>query len=320
MQAQDVAKLCYQAAFGAEHLLTDPTAAEHAFFAEYAAVAPTDEPLFEPIAAGTVRVNLGAWKARGMDAAWLWYLFSHSAVPLSMQEPICAEYVRRAATLVPAAAEYLADYIRRGMPSVHHSEIYRAKERPAYRLVSACYTPLFPILAAVASRKPRVIAIDGRAAAGKSTYAAYLSELVCAPTVQMDDFFLPPALRTEARLGEAGGNVHYERFCDEVLPFLGGAFSYRVFDCSLMRYHGKKEIPAADVYIVEGAYSMHPRFGSYADLTVFFDVDPDTQLERIRLRNGEQMAETFRTRWIPMEEAYHKAFATRERADVIVTV
>jgi len=30
------------------------------------------------------------------------------------------------------------------------------------------------------------------------------------------------------------------------------------------------------------------------------------------------MAELFRTRWIPMEEAYFTAYGTKEKADVIV--
>ena len=320
MQPQDLAKLCYQAAFGAEHLLTDVRAAERAFYKEFDGVFASGEPLFEPIAAETVRVNLAAWKAQGMDGAWLWYLFSHSAVPLGMRESLCEEYVRRAMALVPAAADYLADYLRRGMPALHHSDVYRAKEKPAYRLVNGVFAPLFPILAAVAAKQPRVIAMDGRAAACKSTYAAYLAELLGAPIVQMDDFFLPPALRTEERLAEAGGNVHYERFAAEVLPNLGRGFTYRIFDCSVMALRGEKQIPAAKTVIVEGAYSMHPRFGDYADLTVFFDVDPCTQMRRIEARNGAETAERFRTRWIPMEEAYHRAFAAKERADLVVKV
>ena len=320
MQPQDLAKLCYQAAFGAEHLLTDPSAAERAFYKEFDAVSPKDEPLTEPIAVGTVRVNLAAWKAHGMDAAWLWYLFSHSAVPLGMQEPVCETYIRCAMALVPSATAYLADYIRRGMPSLHHSDVYREHEHPAYRLVDDNLAPLVPILAAVAEKRPRVIAIDGRAAACKSTYAAYLADILGAPTVQMDDFFLPPPLRTKERLAAPGGNVHYERFAKEVLPHLGSAFAYRIFDCGVMDFRGEKAIPAAKTVIVEGAYSLHPHFGEYADLKLFFDVDSYTQAQRILARNGEKMAEMFRTRWIPMEEAYHKAFDTAARADLTVEI
>ena len=67
-----------------------------------------------------------------------------------------------------------------------------------------------------------VIALDGRAAAGKSTLAAALAETLQAAVIHMDDFFLPPALRTPQRLDRPGGNIHYERFAEEVLPRLRG--------------------------------------------------------------------------------------------------
>ena len=53
-----------------------------------------------------------------------------------------------------------------------------------------------------------VIALDGRAAAGKSTLAAALAETLQAAVSHMDDFFLPLALRTPQRLAQPGGNIH----------------------------------------------------------------------------------------------------------------
>ena len=80
----------------------------------------------------------------------------------------------------------------------------------------------------------RIIAIDGRCAAGKTTLAARLAKELGGDVIHMDDFFLPPALRTQERRSEPGGNVHYERFLTEVIPKLasGQAFSYQRFDCS----------------------------------------------------------------------------------------
>ena len=183
---------------------------------------------------------------------------------------------------------------------------------------------LGPVTAAVEAalgEKPRVIlALDGMAAAGKTTAAETLARRWAAPVVHMDDFFLPPALRTPERLAEPGGNVHYERFAAEVLPYLkaGEPFAYRVFDCSRMTYGERAEIAAAPVVIVEGAYALHPRFGSYADVTVFFSVDPAEQRRRVLARNGAEGWEAFRTRWIPLENAYHAACRTRERADIVI--
>ena len=63
----------------------------------------------------------------------------------------------------------------------------------------------------------RIIAIDGRCAAGKTTLAARLAKELGGDVIHMDDFFLPLELRTEERFREPGGNVHYERFKTEVL-------------------------------------------------------------------------------------------------------
>ena len=70
--------------------------------------------------------------------------------------------------------------------------------------------------------------------------------------------------------------------------------------------------------IVEGAYSLHPEFGDYADLQVFFDISPAEQLKRIRKRNGEQKAQIFAKRWIPMEEKYLRTFNIKAKADIVI--
>jgi len=164
------------------------------------------------------------------------------------------------------------------------------------------------------------IAIDGRCAAGKTTFAERLSKHIRAGVVHMDDFFLPMELRTPERLAQPGGNVHYERFQEEVLPFLkeSGAFSYQKFDCSIMAPGETRLIPASRFTIVEGAYSCHPVLGQYMSLRIFLDVDPAVQLERIRMRNGEEKLKAFREKWIPMEEAYFKEFQIEELADIVV--
>ena len=183
---------------------------------------------------------------------------------------------------------------------------------------------LAPVIAAVealrGAGRPVVLTLDGMAAAGKTTAAQALAALWGAPVVHMDDFFLPPELRTPERLAEPGGNVHYERFEAEVLPGLrdGAPFSYRVFDCSVMDYRGERTIPDAPVAIVEGSYAMHPRFGRYAGVTVFLSVDPAEQERRVRERNGPEKWIDFRDRWIPMENAYHTAFRLRETADIVL--
>lgn len=186
------------------------------------------------------------------------------------------------------------------------------------------YLRVIPILRWLEEQRsdevPIVIAIDGRCASGKSTMAQILSEVTGAGVVHMDDFFLPPELRTEERLAQPGGNVHYERFRQEVLPFLKGkeAFGYRRFDCGKMEPGELQVVSESPVRIVEGAYSNHPVFGEYADLQVFSDVEPSEQLERIKARDGENRLSIFRERWIPMEENYFAAFGIRQKATIVV--
>jgi hypothetical protein len=64
MQPQDVVKMCYQAAFGAEHLLLDLDVAKSYHEKEYAEVVATKDELYEQISDTVCRINLSAWKAQ----------------------------------------------------------------------------------------------------------------------------------------------------------------------------------------------------------------------------------------------------------------
>ena len=333
-RVEDVVKLCYQAAFGAEHLLSDLDAARKYFDAEYQRTPASDEPLCETISEGVCRVNLGAWKASGMPEDWLFGMFAASAKPVSGGEALFRELLAQATAVIeggvaanvhPTTWEHFVEqYLAGGIRAIHHSEDYRRAEKPAYRVVSRDYGQLLPVLAKIADVKTEgsvgVIAIDGRAASGKSTLAARLGEIIGAGVVHMDDFFLPPTLRSKERLDSPGGNVHYERFREEVLPRLREreGFRYGRFDCGVMAMNGHRPVAASEWRIVEGSYSHHPAFGDYADLKIFCHVDPEEQLRRIVARNGEAMAQMFSNRWIPMEERYIKHFGIDRGAALLL--
>jgi len=59
----------------------------------------------------------------------------------------------------------------------------------------------------LASQERVIVAIDGRCGSGKTTLAALIAKEFDCSVFHMDDFFLPPGLRTPERLGEPGGNV-----------------------------------------------------------------------------------------------------------------
>lgn len=167
-----------------------------------------------------------------------------------------------------------------------------------------------------------VVAIDGRTGSGKTTISHFLSfifEEDINSIIHMDDFFLPKELRTPERLKTAGGNIHSERFLEEVIPFLRDeTFRYRKFDCSTLDYSDFVEIKNNFIRIVEGSYSTHPIFGRYADVTIFSDISFEEQKNRILKRNGEEKFKIFLNKWIPMEENYFKAFDIKNKADFVV--
>ena len=169
-------------------------------------------------------------------------------------------------------------------------------------------------------KSPLIVALEGGAATGKTTLAAQLAKHFQAPVISMDEFFLPPSLRTPARFSEPGGNIHYERFDEEVAAPLraGNAFSYRIFDCSQMDFHGEKHIALCPLILVEGVYSLHPRYRDIYDLRLFLKTDPQIQNARLKER-GEWLYGRFQKDWLPMEKMYFDAFQPEKICDAILT-
>lgn len=165
-----------------------------------------------------------------------------------------------------------------------------------------------------------ILAIDGTSAALKSTLADYLAGELDGTVIHCDDFFLPMALRSEARYQEPGGNIHYERMKAEVIEPLGCArshrFNYMRYDCSKGELGERCAVPDVPLRIVEGAYALHPYFGKYYDLGVFLTVDEQMQMWRIEKRNPNPGM--FREKWIPLERKYFQVYDIPAKADLIL--
>ena len=157
----------------------------------------------------------------------------------------------------------------------------------------------------LAQNRQILIAIDGNCTAGKTTLAGILAETYDCNVFHMDDFFLRPEQRTEARYAQTGGNVDYERFMEEVLIPLkkGEDFSYRPFDCGTLTLRQPVDVQYKQLNIIEGSYSQHPYFGDPYDLKVLMTIDPELQRKRI-LERPAFLHNRFFTMWIPMENRY----------------
>ena len=179
---------------------------------------------------------------------------------------------------------------------------------------------LFSHIDRLLTQKERILlAIDGPCTAGKTTLAGILGERYRCPVLHMDEFFLRPEQRTPQRLAQPGGNVGYERFKEEVLLPLqaGKAFAYRPFSCAARTLTAPVSVPPAPLTVIEGTYSLHPYFDDPYDLRVFLRVDPDTQRQRIGLREAWKQERFFRE-WIPMEQAYFTHFDIPSACDLVL--
>lgn len=329
---QDIIKMCYQAAFGGEHLSIDFKKAKDYLYEESERTLPCEGELYEQISEDIYRVNLSAWKYEGFPCDLLFKIFTLSFKETQGGEAEFLKLTDEASEVLKREKvnfsyseweDFFKGYLKKGITPLHHSDKYREAEKPAYRIVKKELIRIIPILKKALALKdkttPLIIAIDGRAASGKTTIADNLKELLSADIIHMDDFFLPPSLRSPERFKRAGENIHHERFLKEVIPFISknDAFSYRIFDCQRMDFNGERKIESK-IRIVEGSYSLNPVFGDYADILVFSDVSEREQIERIRKRNGEEMLKMFTDKWIPLEEEYFEFFKIRDKANFIV--
>ena len=169
----------------------------------------------------------------------------------------------------------------------------------------------------LASQKQVLVAIDGRCTAGKTTLAREIAAQYDCNLFHMDDFFLRPEQRTPARLAEAGGNVDYERFLEEVLNPLktGMPFFYRVFDCKTFTLCPPTTVTPKALNIIEGSYSLHPHFGDPYDLKIFLTVSPEVRRQRI-MERPPFLHRRFFEEWIPMEQLYFDSFRIESKADL----
>ena len=150
-------------------------------------------------------------------------------------------------------------------------------------------------------KKPLIISIEGKCASGKTTLANMFDGKYA--IIHIDDFFLPPHLKTVERLAEVGGNINYEKVY-EMLSNIKEKhiIEYEKYDCHTDTY-SHVSIPYNEVIILEGVYSFHPYFNKFIDKLVFIEIGAKEQRERINKRSNAHM---FYERWIPLENKYYE--------------
>lgn len=142
--AQDIVKLCFQATFGAEHLLSDPGQARIYFETEYGNVFSGDETILEEISEEYCRVNFYGWKSHGLSEEKLLDLFLETGTKQRIAaisfENRMEDYQKTLLSLgEDALVTELSDFLKKNFPNgpqpVHHSERYRELYHPHYRII-----------------------------------------------------------------------------------------------------------------------------------------------------------------------------------------
>lgn len=339
MHPQDAIKLVYQNEFGGGHLISDAKTSLKRLIEEAAEIGPDNkQPLFEDIGNDICRVNLSPYIASDYSLSTLNRLFVASSNLIKGCADIFKEKLDLLCSMVDKGVfsfspkdlyEYLDSYRDKNFQIPRHSDIYRNAYKPAYRVISKRYLKHLNMFNMIEQRlneneenRSVIMAIDGRCGSGKTSLSKLISEVYDCNVIHMDDFFLPPSLRTDDRLNEAGGNIHYERFKEEIIDGLlkSEGFEYRAYDCSIMAYDKlPKKVFPKDFTVIEGTYSHHPQFTKIYDLKVFTSCSYEEQLRRIRNRDGAVALERFIEEWIPMEEKYFATFNIPKNSDLVLS-
>ena len=330
MEPCDAVKLVFQNEFGGEHLIGEPNATLAWLRAEWSATAhDPDAPTIEDIGNGMVRVALAAVEFSDTALRALNRDFFRSAqlhmgrrkgflAKLDVLKELTGQKVFSFSS--EALESYLEGYIKSGCYALSHSPTYRAAYRPAYRVVKRS-TSLIALLYELKQLQVRgeraVVAIEGRCASGKTSLSAYIEKQLGIPVVHMDDFFLRPEQRSEARYAQPGGNIDHERFLEEVLLPLGEGRTpaYRPYRCQTGQLGEPIALEPSPVVLVEGSYSCHPALWDHYHRRVFLTVEPEEQLRRIAERDGAERLPAYQERWIPLEERYFSAYKAEDRCD-----
>lgn len=158
----------------------------------------------------------------------------------------------------------------------------------------------------------RLVAVDGPAGSGKTTYASRLAAaLGGVQVVHSDDFPVP---------WEEGPGAWFHALESQVLEPLsrGDAGSFVRYDWVSGRFRERVTVPVAPVLVVEGVGTARRSAAHLLAFTVWVEAPASVRLRRVLERDGAALEPQW-LRWFAAEEAWFAADATRARADLVVS-
>ncbi len=314
-QLTDIVKLLFQRYFGPEHMIKNPASSLARLETELENVDyDKNTPLFEDIGGDFARINLAAVKGLiSSETVNRIFVISANGERKPKEEFVKTLETLKNCSFLPFSKDeinrFIAEYISLGCPALSHSDVYREKYAPHYRVAQKKYAyalPLFIEIESVLKNKGAVaVGIDGMAASGKTTLAKTVAEIYDCNVFHCDDYFLRPEQKTPARLAETGGNIDYERLKSEIIDNLlsNKDFEIRKYDCETETLSDIISVPKKSATVIEGVYALHPYFGDVYDIKRVLKISKDEQLARLEKRNPA-LLDRFITDWLPKEEEY----------------
>ncbi len=153
----------------------------------------------------------------------------------------------------------------------------------------------------------RLVAIDGRGGAGKSTFAKRLAEAAGgAPVIETDDF-------------ASWDNPldWWPRLLDQVIEPLsrGEAACYQRYDWPTASLAEWITVDPAPIVIIEGVSSGRSEWSEHLSYVVWIETPGDLRLRRGLERDGDSALAEWES-WMADEDAHFARDPTRARADV----
>ena len=177
------------------------------------------------------------------------------------------------------------------------------------------------------------VGIDGRTAAGKTTFADELGDAlsVFRPVIRagLDSFHNPRAIRHARGRMSPEGYYRDARDHDAIRHCLldplgreGGRYALTHFDLETDTPLDPQMTRAPDnaVLVCDGSLLQRRELRDGFDVVVFLEVSPEISLARGVARDGGAMAEVYRRRYQPGYALYAADASPRERADVVIDV
>jgi uridine kinase len=157
--------------------------------------------------------------------------------------------------------------------------------------------------------RTRVVAIDGRSGAGKTSLAAALRDELRAPAVSLEDLY-----------GGWDGLEHgIDLLVSAVFEPLAAGRAARVprYDWIAGEWAEPRVIEPADILIVEGVGAGARRAAGFESLLVWLEVPAPVRKRRALARDGETFAPHW-DQWAAQEDLMLARERTPDRADVII--